>query len=157
MDGFGGGDTRGLHCSYCCCQKTVERSPEGYLRRVFPWWLVLAVLLAFMTVSYMEFRTYEQVVADRDYLIDKTQEQLYRMSVWLAVALTIYAVVLMLFCCGQEQLCTATITTGCRINSLCQRASLTDEDTGKIAPDTRTGSANGDFCNRPRLHCKRVS
>lgn len=97
MGGFGGGDTRGLHCSYYCCQKTVERSPEGYLRRVFPSWLVLAVLLAFMTVSYMECRTYEQVVADRDYLIDKTQEQLYRMSVWLAVALTIYAVVLMLF------------------------------------------------------------
>ncbi|MHC4186285.1 MAG: hypothetical protein ACYSR4_10180, partial [Planctomycetota bacterium] len=55
------------------------------------------VLLAFMTVSYMECRTYEEVVADRDYLIDKTQEQLYRMSVWLAVALTTYAAVLMLF------------------------------------------------------------
>ena len=68
-----------------------------FLRRAFPSWLVLMVLLGFMSVSYTECRTYTEVVADRNYLIDKTQQQLYRMSICLAVALMAYAVVSMLF------------------------------------------------------------
>ena len=68
-----------------------------FLRRAFPSWLLLAVLLGFISVSYMECRTYAEVVADRYYLVDKTQQQVYRMSICLAVALMSYTAVLILF------------------------------------------------------------
>lgn len=68
-----------------------------FLRRVFPFWLILMVLLAFISVNYMECRSYTEVIADRDYIIDKTQQQVYRMSICLAIALMAYAVVLLLY------------------------------------------------------------
>lgn len=68
-----------------------------FLRRALPPWLILTVLLGFISVSYMECRSYAEVVADRDYLIDKTQEQAYHMSLCLAIALMAYAFVLVLF------------------------------------------------------------
>lgn len=69
------------------------------VRRVFPSWLILAVLLAFISVSYFDcdHTNYEQIVADRDHLVDKTQEQVYTMLVCLAVALFSYCFVLVLF------------------------------------------------------------
>lgn len=67
------------------------------LRRIFPLWLLAAVLLGFMSVSYMQCKTYEEVVADRGYLIDKTQEQVHHMCLFLAVAPAVYGLVLMLF------------------------------------------------------------
>lgn len=68
-----------------------------FLRRVFPSWLILMVLLAFISVNYMECHNYAEVIADRDYIIDKTQQQVYRMSICLAVALMAYATVLLLY------------------------------------------------------------
>jgi hypothetical protein len=68
-----------------------------FLRRALPPWLILTVLLGFISVSYMECRSYAEVVADRDYLIDKTQEQAYHMALCLAVGLMAYACVLVLF------------------------------------------------------------
>jgi len=68
-----------------------------FLRRAFSPWLILTVLLGFMSVSYMECRTYDQVVADRSYLVDKTQQQIHRMALSLAIALMAYAAVLLLF------------------------------------------------------------
>jgi tellurite resistance protein TehA-like permease len=69
------------------------------LRRVFPSWLILAVLLAFISVSYFDcdHTDYEQIVADRDHLVGKTQEQVYTMLISLAVALFSYCFVLVLF------------------------------------------------------------
>lgn len=69
------------------------------LRRVFPSWLILTVLLGFISVSYIDCAhdNYAAVVADRDHLVSKTQEQVHLMSICLAVALTTYAVVLTLF------------------------------------------------------------
>jgi len=68
-----------------------------FLRRALPTWLVMMVLLAFISVSYIECRSYAEVVADRPYLIDKAQEQAFRMAIFLAIALTTYAVILLLF------------------------------------------------------------
>jgi len=70
-----------------------------FLRRAFPSWLVLMVLLAFVSVSYIDcaHENYSKVVADRDHLVNKTQEQVFQMSIYLSIALMSYAVVLMLF------------------------------------------------------------
>ena len=46
------------------------------LRRAFPTWLVLAVLLGFMSVTYYDcgHDSYTAIVADREHLFHKTQE-----------------------------------------------------------------------------------
>lgn len=69
------------------------------LRRVFPAWLLLAVMLGFMSVSYFDcgHGTYASIVDDRPHLIGKTQEQGQAMLLYLAVGLTVYAFVLFLF------------------------------------------------------------
>jgi disulfide bond formation protein DsbB len=69
------------------------------MRRLSPSWLVLTVLLAFISVSYMDcsHTSYSQVLADREHLINKTQEQVYTMLIWLALALFVYAIILLVF------------------------------------------------------------
>lgn len=70
-----------------------------FLRRAFPSWLMLMVLLGFISVSYIdcEHTNYSQVVADRGHLVSRTQNQLSQMSIYLSIALMSYAVVLILF------------------------------------------------------------
>lgn len=69
------------------------------LRRFLPIWLVLAVLLGFMSVSYFDcgHTTYEQIVADRHHLIDRTHAHASRMALYLAIALSAYGFVMVLF------------------------------------------------------------
>ena len=69
------------------------------LRRIFPSWLILTVLLGFISVTYFDcsHNTYAEIVADRAHLIDKSQEQVFLMSMCLAIALITYAVVFVLF------------------------------------------------------------
>ena len=69
------------------------------LRRVFPVWLVLAVLLGFMSVGYFDcgHSSYESIVTDRPHLISKTQEHASHMAMYLAIAVTAYGFVLILF------------------------------------------------------------
>jgi hypothetical protein len=66
------------------------------LRRAFPAWLVLSVLLGFALVSYFDcqHKTYREVVADEDHLVTKTREQTQMMALALAIALTAYGFVL---------------------------------------------------------------
>ena len=68
-------------------------------RRAFPTWLVLAVLLGFMSVSYFDCThgDYAEIVADRPHLIRKSQEQASSMLNYLAIAVTAYGFVLILF------------------------------------------------------------
>jgi hypothetical protein len=69
------------------------------VRRVFSFWVFVAVLLAFISVSYIDcsHETYAKVVADRDHLIDKTQQHVSRISIALAVALFTYCIGLVFF------------------------------------------------------------
>ena len=69
------------------------------LRRAFPAWLILAVLLGFMSVTYFDCShgSYATIVEDRQHLIHKTQEQVTAMCRYLAVALVAYGFVVMLF------------------------------------------------------------
>lgn len=66
------------------------------LRRLLPTWLLLAVLLGFMSVSYMDcsHHTYGEVVADRPHMIATSKEHAHRMLLFAAVALTVYGFVL---------------------------------------------------------------
>ncbi len=72
-------------------------------RRVFPIWLVLLVLFAFMSVSYLDCKhhDYQQVVAEREYLVQRTQLQTERMMLWLAggiLAFSLALAVMLLVC-----------------------------------------------------------
>ena len=68
------------------------------LRRVFPPWLILAVLMGFLSVSYFDcgHGTYESIVENREYLVRKTGEQTSAMARYLAAALTGYGLVMVL-------------------------------------------------------------
>ncbi|KPK78872.1 MAG: hypothetical protein AMJ81_14680 [Phycisphaerae bacterium SM23_33] len=65
-------------------------------RRALPVWLVLAVLLAFLSVTYFDcaHTTYEQIVADRDHLAATARRQGSHMAWYLAVGLLAYGLVL---------------------------------------------------------------
>jgi len=63
------------------------------LGRLFPTWLIMVTLLGFMSVSYMECKQYSDVISDRQYLIDKAQDIVYRMALALKIALFAYAIV----------------------------------------------------------------
>jgi nitrate reductase gamma subunit len=64
-----------------------------FLARFFPTWLILAVLLGFVSVNYLECRDYNSVINDRQYIIDKSQELVYRIALLLKIALFVYAVI----------------------------------------------------------------
>ena len=72
------------------------RKLGAILRRALPTWLVLAVLLGFASVSYIDcsHENYAKVVADREHLIRKTQEQASSMMLYLAVTIGAYGFVL---------------------------------------------------------------
>ena len=68
-------------------------SPLGrLLRRVLPAWLILAVLFAFMSVSYFDctHHTYQEVVADRPHMIDVTRAQIQHMLLYVSIAMFAY-------------------------------------------------------------------
>ena len=69
------------------------------LRRVFPAWLVLAVLLGFVSVSYFDcgHSSYNSIITDRPHLISKTQEHASHMAMYLAIAVVAYGFVLITF------------------------------------------------------------
>jgi hypothetical protein len=68
------------------------------VRRAFPPWLILAVLLGFASVTYFDcgHDTYGKIVADRAHLVSKTQEQAAAMARYLAVAIMGYGFVMVL-------------------------------------------------------------
>lgn len=77
----------------------VARKLGTILRRVFPTWLVLAVLLGFMAVSYFDcgHSSYAEIVKDHPHLVSKTHEQAWAMLLYVAIAIMVYGFVLMLF------------------------------------------------------------
>jgi hypothetical protein len=68
------------------------------IRRAFPPWLILAVLLGFMSVTYFDCNhsSYTQIVEHRGYLTSKTQEQVSAMARHLAAAIMGYGFVMVL-------------------------------------------------------------
>ena len=69
------------------------------LRRIFPTWIILAVLLGFMSVSYFDcgHSSYDSIIKDRPHLVRTTHAQASAMPFYLAVAIIVYGFVLLLF------------------------------------------------------------
>lgn len=65
------------------------------LRRLFPFGLVLPALAGFLSVSYQGCGgpSYEQIVADRAFMVAKNQEQLSAGMDWVAAAVLVWAIV----------------------------------------------------------------
>ena len=68
------------------------------VRRAFPVWLLLAVLLGFMSVSYIDcaHEDYADVLADGEHLVRKTQDQAVAMMRYAAIGLVVWGMVVML-------------------------------------------------------------
>jgi len=73
--------------------------PARLLRRALPVWLILAVLLGFLSVTYVdcEHGSYETIVADRDHLVEKTREQGSAMSLYVAGGLVLFSLLVGLY------------------------------------------------------------
>ena len=67
---------------------TAARSFAAILKRLFPFGIVFPALLGFASVSYWSCNkeTYEKVVQDRIYLIQKSQEQIGAVFLYLMIA-----------------------------------------------------------------------
>lgn len=69
---------------------------RAILRRLFPFGMILPALLGFLSVSYWSCNqdTYEKIVRDRQYLIQKNQEQVSAALFSIAMATLFWDVVL---------------------------------------------------------------
>jgi hypothetical protein len=65
------------------------------VRRSLPAWLVLAVLLGFLSVTYFDcgHHSYEEIVADRQHLVSKTCEHGSAMALYVAGGLVVFSLV----------------------------------------------------------------
>ena len=61
---------------------------------LLPVWLILTVILGFISVNYLECREYSSVINDRQYIIERSQEVVFRMAFSLKIALFVYAVII---------------------------------------------------------------
>ena len=64
-----------------------------FLNLLLPVWLILTVILGFISVNYLECREYSSVINDRRYIIERSQDLVFRMAFALKIALFVYAVI----------------------------------------------------------------
>ena len=105
-----GGGVVGAVLTALVLRGSLRRAVAGVLgpvgrvfRRMLPAWLVLMVLFAFTSVSYLDchHKTYQDVVNDRAHLEQVTRTQASQMLNYLAVGLLAYtaALAIMLIIC----------------------------------------------------------
>jgi hypothetical protein len=69
------------------------------LKRLFPFGLLFPAVLGFASVAYrgcMDHRTYERIVQDRSYLVQKNQGQISSTLVYILGAVLVWDVILIL-------------------------------------------------------------
>jgi hypothetical protein len=73
-------------------KSSAGRNLGSALRRLFPVGIIVPALLGFVSVAYesCEFGTYEKVVQDRQFLIQKNHEQLSSVCLMLFIAITFW-------------------------------------------------------------------
>lgn len=64
-----------------------------FLNILLPVWLMLTVVLGFISVNYLQCREYSSVINDREYIIGRSQDLVFRMAFALKIALFIYTVI----------------------------------------------------------------
>ncbi len=75
------------------------------LKRLFPWGLLFPALLGFVSVSYQGCgrATYEEIVQNRSYLVEKNQEQISSVLLYVLVAVVFWDVIaLLILKCAQN-------------------------------------------------------
>ncbi|MGB8494903.1 MAG: hypothetical protein WCE53_10930 [Candidatus Acidiferrum sp.] len=75
-----------------------ERRFPAILKKLFPFGLVFPALMGFISVSYSSCNhdTYEKIVQNREYLVEKNQEQLSSILFSLLIAILVWNLVLVL-------------------------------------------------------------
>jgi hypothetical protein len=68
------------------------------LKRLLPWGLLFPALLGFVSVSYQGCgrTTYEEIVQNRNYLVEKNQEQISSVLLYILVAVVFWDVIVLL-------------------------------------------------------------
>lgn len=77
---------------------TPDKSLPTMLKRLFPYGFVLPALLGFVSVSYRscDRTTYKEIVASRGYLVEKNQEQLSSILLYILFAVVFWNLVALL-------------------------------------------------------------
>jgi hypothetical protein len=63
-------------------ERVAGKAPGVFLRRTLAASITLAAVLGFLSVNYEACKTYEQVVSDREYLVQVNREQLQHAGNW---------------------------------------------------------------------------
>ena len=88
-----------LRRSFCeIAEASSGKRFPAILKRLFPFGLILPALLGFISVSYSScnHETYEKIVQDRKYLVEKNHEQLSSILFSLLIAILVWNLVLIL-------------------------------------------------------------
>jgi hypothetical protein len=74
-----------------------NRNLASVLRKLFPAGLLLPALAGFLSVSYHGcHESYQSIIADRSYLVDKNQQQISTICFFLMLAVLVWGVVVLL-------------------------------------------------------------
>jgi len=80
-------------------EATVGRGRSQVLKRLLATSMTIAAMLGFLSVSYTQksctTMSYDQVVKDRNYLVETNQEQLRKASDWVVVAVFLWCAVVL--------------------------------------------------------------
>ena len=71
---------------------------SSMVKRLLPWGLLFPALLGFVSVSYQGCNrtTYEQIVQNRSYLVEKNQEQISSVFLYILAAVVFWDVIVLL-------------------------------------------------------------
>jgi hypothetical protein len=71
---------------------------SSMLKRLLPWGLLFPALLGFVSVSYQGCNrtTYEEIVQNRSYLVEKNQEQISSVLLYILAAVVFWDVIVLL-------------------------------------------------------------
>jgi hypothetical protein len=71
---------------------------SSMLKRLLPWGLLFPALLGFVSVSYQGCgrTTYEEIVQNRSYLVEKNQEQISSVLFYILVAVVFWDLIVLL-------------------------------------------------------------
>ncbi|HKV76976.1 MAG TPA: hypothetical protein VJP02_02480 [Candidatus Sulfotelmatobacter sp.] len=71
---------------------------SSMLKRLLPWGLLFPALLGFVSVSYQGCgrTTYEEIIQNRSYLVEKNQEQISSVLLYILLAVVFWNVIVLL-------------------------------------------------------------